>query len=134
MPVPQIAEETVEAVRVVQRERVQQGTAHKIEVAPQSPEKTVGTVRKVQRERSTHIERVVNHCFPDQRKTAQILTSPGSKHVGKSAENAADDPERERRKGYRSIAPTADYVAADRPDLQYTTSVLMRTPETPLEL
>ena len=38
---PQSPEETVEAVRVVQRERVQQRTAEQIEDAPQSPEETV---------------------------------------------------------------------------------------------
>ena len=32
------------------------------------------------------------------------------------------------------MAPTAYYVAVARPDLQYTTSVLMRTLETPLKL
>ena len=32
------------------------------------------------------------------------------------------------------MAPTAHYVAVDRPDLQYNTSVLMRTLETPLKL
>ena len=36
--------------------------------------------------------------------------------------------------GYRSMAPTAHYVAVDRPDQQYTTSVLMRRLETPLTL
>jgi len=60
--------------------------------------------------------------------------SPGSKHIGKSAKNAADELDAERCSGYRTMAPTAHYVAADRPDVQYTTAVLMRTLETPLVL
>ena len=61
VPMPQVLEETVEAVRVVQRERiqqqtvlherVQQRTAEQIEDAPQSPEETVEAVRSVSHER-----------------------------------------------------------------------------------
>ena len=54
--------------------------------------------------------------------------------MGKSAKNAADELDGVRRQGYRSIAPAAHHVPTDRPDLQHTTSVLMRTLETPLEL
>ena len=70
------------------------------------------------------------YCFHDKRDATIRLTSPGSKHIGKSARDAAEELVDEKRDGYRSMAPTAHYVAVDRPDLQYTTSVLMRTLET----
>ena len=50
------------------------------------------------------------------------------------AKNPADVLEGARRDECRSIAPTAHYVAADTPDVQYTTSSLRRTLETPPEL
>ena len=65
--------------------------------------------------------------------TAQGVTSPGSRH-GHVAKSTADEFDGARREGYRSIALTAHHVAADRQDLQYTTLVLVRTLETPLEL
>ena len=61
-----------------------------------------------------------------------MVTSPGSKHIGKAARDAAEELVGERRDGCRSMAPTAHYVAVDRPDLQYIPSVLMRTLATPL--
>ena len=47
VPMPQIAKETVEAVRVVQRERVQQRTAEQTEDLPQSPAEVVDAVTPV---------------------------------------------------------------------------------------
>ena len=64
----------------------------------------------------------------------QRLTSPGSEQAGKRLKKAANELGGERREGYRSIAPTAHQVAADRPDSQHATSIQMRTLETPLEL
>ena len=58
-----------------------------------------------------------------------MLTSLDSKHIGKSARDASEELEEERRDGYRSMAPTVQYVVVDCPDLQYTTSVLTRTLE-----
>ena len=53
---------------------------------------------------------------------AQRLTSPRSKDVGKTAQNAAPGLDGERRYVYRSIVSTA-HVAPDRSVLQHTTSV-----------
>ena len=82
----------------------------------------------------SHGEKVVRYCFLDKREARRRLTSPGSKHSGRSARDAAEELVDEKRDGYRSMSPTAHYVAVDRPDLQYTTSVLMRTLETPPKL
>ena len=67
----------------------------------------------------------MRYCFPDKREATRRLTSPGSKNIGKSARDAAKEVVDEKRDGSRSMAPTAHYVASDRPDLQYTTSVLV---------
>ena len=58
-PVPQPREETVEAVRLIPRERVQQPTAEQIEDVPQLREETVGAVKLVPQERVQ--QRVVEH-------------------------------------------------------------------------
>ena len=83
---------------------------------------------------SLHGEKFVWCCFPDKREATRMLTSLGSKHIGKSARDAAEKLKEEKRDGYRSMAPTAQYVVVDCPDLQYTTSVLTRTLVTPLML
>ena len=59
---------------------------------------------------------------------AKRLTSPRSKHFGKSAKNVADELEANDETGTAPSRHAARYVAADRPDLHYTASVLMRTP------
>ena len=78
-----------------------------------------------------HIDKIIEYCCGD-KKAPERQLSPGSKHVGKSARDSANELEGERRNQYRSLVPTAHYVAADRPDIQYTTGVLMRSLETPL--
>ena len=71
---------------------------------------------------------------PQCRKVAEREIGPGSKCIGKAVKNAADELEGSDWDNYRTIAPTAHYVAADRPDIQYTTAVLMRTLEKPTVL
>ena len=56
---------------------------------------------------SSHGEKVARYCFPDKQEATRRLTSPGSKHIVKSARDAAAElvgwsPDR-----YRSMAPTA---------------------------
>ena len=79
---------------------------------------------------SAHGKKVVRNCFPDRWGTTRRLLLPGSEHVGKSARNAADELVVEKCGGYRSMVTTGHCKAVDRPNLQYTTSVLMRTLET----
>ena len=62
------------------------------------------------------------------------MIGPGSKTIGKAMKNAADELEGMSWSEYRTMAPTAHYVAADRPDIQYTTAVLMRSLDTPTVL
>ena len=52
-------------------------------------------------------------------------------HLGERGKNAAHALNYEEREVYRSLGPIAHYVAADRPDIQYTIGVLMRYLEEP---
>ena len=54
-----------------------------------------------------------------------LLMVGKSKHAGKSRKDAADLLVDQERSEYRRLAPLAYYVAADRPDIQHTTGVLM---------
>ena len=54
--------------------------------------------------------------------------------MGKSRKDAADLLGEVERAEYRHLAPLAHYVAADRPDIQYATGLLMRTLEEPTVL
>ena len=65
--------------------------------------------------------------FLDKREMTRRLMSPGSKSVRDAAEELVG----EKRDGYRSMVPTAHYMAVHRRDLQYTASVLIRTLESP---
>ena len=68
--------------------------------------------------------------FLDKREMTRRLMSPGSKSVRDAAEELVG----EKRGGYRSMVPAADYMAVHRRDLQYTASVLIRTLENALGL
>ena len=60
---PRILEETVEVVRLVPRERVQQGTAEQIVDAPQFAEESVQLVRFVPQERVQWIDKQLVEVF-----------------------------------------------------------------------
>ncbi len=80
-----------------------------------------------------HVEKMIQHCFGDKPSTERKI-GPSSKSSGKSAKNAVGEFGDEKRTAYKAMVPTAQYVAADRPDIQYTTAVLMRSLETPTVL
>jgi hypothetical protein len=80
-----------------------------------------------------HIQKVIEYCCADRRTTERVI-GPGSKTIGKAMKNAADELEGMSWSEYRTMAPPAHYVAADRPDIQYTTAVLMRSLDSPTVL
>eukprot|EP00959_Pyramimonas_sp_CCMP1952_P341236 7148620-Pyramimonas_sp.AAC.1 len=59
--------------------------------------------------------------------------SPASKNIGKEVPTALDKLDYEAKKLFQSAAPTALlYLAADRPDIQFATSWIMRGMQGPL--
>ena len=80
-----------------------------------------------------HIDKVIDWCCGGKPTTVRKI-GPGSKSIGKSVKEAANELDAEDRARYRTMVPTAHYVAADRPDIQYTTGVLMRSLEAPTVL
>ena len=60
--------------------------------------------------------------------------SPASKNVGKDVPTALDVLDQQRKRKFQSAAPTVLYLAADRPDIQFSTSWIMRGMQTPEEL
>ena len=73
--------------------------------------------------------KVVTYCFLDKREATK--TSPGCTLA--MVHETLEELDEIRRDGHRSTALMAHCAAADRPDLQHTTSILMRTLETPLK-
>jgi hypothetical protein len=63
----------------------------------------------------THILKVIDYCCGDKKITERDI-GPGSKSIGKAVKNAAEELDGDDWSNYRTIAPTAHYVAADRPD------------------
>ena len=60
--------------------------------------------------------------------------SPASKNIGKEIPTVLDALGFVRKKRFQSAAPTALYLAADRPDIQFATSWIMRGMQDPEEL
>ena len=80
-----------------------------------------------------HVETIVKACLGD-RRPAERNISPGSKHVGKAAKDAADPLEHAQMKEFQRLAATALYLAGDRFEIQNAVTHLMRGMCNPLQL
>ena len=81
-----------------------------------------------------HVDSVIGYDGHADRQAPARQIAPGSNHVGKSNRNSADLLDENARAEYISMAPTAHYLAADRPDIMYTTGVSMGKLSEPTEL
>lgn len=74
----------------------------------------------------THALRVVEEVGKDKNRATQRLLPPSGKHTCKGVRQVAGLLAQEEQKRYQSVAATALYLAADRVDIQFAVSRLMR--------